>query len=63
MAHLFSCTLYFVLDFPTGFENCDPHPLYFWVYFVAFNSPWILASAKQHFFGRYSLLLIIVDLQ
>ncbi|KAI9314077.1 putative EBP domain protein [Dichotomocladium elegans] len=41
-AHLFSCTLYFAMDFTKGFPNCHPHPYYFWIYFVAFNSPWII---------------------
>lgn len=44
MAHLFSTVLYFVMDWPQGFPNCDPHPLYFWIYFVAFNSPWLIVS-------------------
>ncbi|KAI7855977.1 Emopamil-binding protein [Circinella umbellata] len=41
MAHLFSTTLYFVMDYP-DFASCDPHPLYFWIYFVSFNSPWFI---------------------
>ncbi|KAI9492993.1 Emopamil binding protein-domain-containing protein [Zychaea mexicana] len=45
MAHLFSTTLYFVMDLPTGFASCNPHPLYFWVYFVSFNSPWFIVPA------------------
>ncbi|KAJ8662935.1 hypothetical protein O0I10_001111 [Lichtheimia ornata] len=45
MAHLFSTVLYFVMDWPQGFPNCDPHPLYFWIYFVAFNSPWLIVPA------------------
>ncbi|KAI9253818.1 Emopamil binding protein-domain-containing protein [Phascolomyces articulosus] len=45
MAHLFSTTLYFVMDLPTGFASCDPHPLYFWIYFVMFNSPWFIVPA------------------
>ncbi|KAI7866592.1 Emopamil-binding protein [Spinellus fusiger] len=40
--HMMSCSLYFVMDWPTGFANCDPHPLYFWVYFVGMNSPWLV---------------------
>lgn len=44
MAHLFSTVLYFVMDWREGFPNCDPHPLYFWIYFVAFNSPWLIVS-------------------
>ncbi|CAO3622936.1 unnamed protein product [Cunninghamella echinulata] len=42
IGHLYSCSLYFIMDTFTGFINCDPHPFYFWVYFVGFNSPWII---------------------
>ncbi|KAI8364791.1 Emopamil-binding protein [Radiomyces spectabilis] len=42
IAHLFSTSLYFVMDIPEGFKNCDPHPVYFWIYFVAFNAPWLV---------------------
>ncbi|KAL0078466.1 Emopamil-binding protein [Phycomyces blakesleeanus] len=42
VAHMFSCSLYFVMDLPTGFHNCDPHPVYFWVYFVTFNAFWLV---------------------
>ncbi|GAB5590501.1 hypothetical protein Unana1_05401 [Umbelopsis nana] len=40
--HLFSCSLYYILDSFEGFPSCNPDPVYFWVYFVAFNSPWIV---------------------
>ncbi|CAO3645109.1 unnamed protein product [Cunninghamella blakesleeana] len=42
VGHLFSCSLYFIMDTYEGFLNCDPHPIYFWIYFVGFNSPWII---------------------
>ncbi|KAI9300711.1 Emopamil binding protein-domain-containing protein [Cunninghamella echinulata] len=42
IGHLYSCSLYFIMDTFTGFVNCNPHPFYFWVYFVGFNSPWII---------------------
>ncbi|KAI9018034.1 Emopamil-binding protein, partial [Phycomyces nitens] len=42
VAHMFSCSLYFIMDYPTGFHNCDPHPMYFWVYFVTFNAFWLV---------------------
>ncbi|CAO3594245.1 unnamed protein product [Absidia cylindrospora] len=42
VGHLYSCSLYFILDIPTGFKHCDPHPYYFWLYFVAFNAPWVI---------------------
>ncbi|KAI9289010.1 Emopamil-binding protein [Umbelopsis sp. AD052] len=43
--HIFSCSLYYILDSFKGFSSCDPHPIYFWVYFVGFNSPWIIVPA------------------
>ncbi|OBZ90286.1 3-beta-hydroxysteroid-Delta(8),Delta(7)-isomerase [Choanephora cucurbitarum] len=44
MCHLFSCTLYYIVDLPEAI-NCNPSPVYFWVYFIGFNAPWILVSA------------------
>ncbi|KAI8367282.1 Emopamil-binding protein [Blakeslea trispora] len=41
MCHLFSCTIYYIVDLPEAI-NCDPSPIYFWVYFIGFNAPWIL---------------------
>ncbi|KAI8576362.1 hypothetical protein K450DRAFT_257411 [Umbelopsis ramanniana AG] len=43
--HIFSCSLYYILDSFKGFSSCDPNPIYFWVYFVGFNSPWIIVPA------------------
>ncbi|ORY99947.1 putative EBP domain protein [Syncephalastrum racemosum] len=43
--HLFSCSMYFALDFPAGFPSCDPSPYYFWLYFVSFNAPWLFIPA------------------
>ncbi|KAI8084330.1 putative EBP domain protein [Gilbertella persicaria] len=40
MCHLFSCTLYYVMDLPEA-KNCNPNPIYFWIYFIGFNAPWI----------------------
>ncbi|KAI8887523.1 Emopamil-binding protein [Backusella circina FSU 941] len=41
LCHLFSCSLYYIMDLPTAI-HCNPHPLYFWVYFISFNAPWII---------------------
>ncbi|KAI8071663.1 EBP domain protein [Gongronella butleri] len=45
IGHLYSCSLYFILDFLQGFSHSDPHWLYFWVYFVGFNAPWLVIPA------------------
>ncbi|KAI8975504.1 Emopamil-binding protein, partial [Mycotypha africana] len=41
LCHLFSCSLYYIMDLPNA-PNCDPQALTFWIYFVAFNAPWII---------------------
>ncbi|SAM04987.1 hypothetical protein [Absidia glauca] len=56
VGHLFSCSLYFILDFP-DFANCDPHAFYFWIYFVAFNAPWILVPGTVIFRNGRRILL------
>lgn len=43
LCHLFSCSLYFLMDLPQA-VHCDPSPIYFYIYFIAFNSPWIIVS-------------------
>ncbi|KAH7015974.1 putative EBP domain protein [Macrophomina phaseolina] len=46
--HLYSCTLYFVMafiDMTRGVIHSRPEKLYFWVYFVAMNAPWIVVPA------------------
>jgi cholestenol delta-isomerase len=42
--HLISCSLYFIMDSYEGFPNCDPEFVYFWVYFIGFNAPWLVVS-------------------
>ncbi|OAD03103.1 hypothetical protein MUCCIDRAFT_17136, partial [Mucor lusitanicus CBS 277.49] len=44
LCHLFSCSLYFIMDLPEA-RHCVSSPVYFYIYFLGFNSPWILASA------------------
>lgn len=41
LCHLFSCSLYFIMDLPQA-THCDPNPIYFYIYFIAFNMPWIM---------------------
>ncbi|KAG2200155.1 hypothetical protein INT47_012436 [Mucor saturninus] len=41
LCHIFSCSLYFLMDLPQA-VHCDPSPIYFYIYFIAFNSPWII---------------------
>ncbi|KAI7900238.1 Emopamil binding protein-domain-containing protein [Cokeromyces recurvatus] len=54
--HMFSCSLYFA-DLPNAIY-CDPNPIYFWVYFVGFNSPWIIVcnDKKNSFPHNLSIL-------
>jgi cholestenol delta-isomerase len=61
VCHLFSCSLYFILDSFEGFPSCNPDPLYFWVYFVGFNSPWLLVSALAYpnLLTSHRLLIVI----
>ncbi|ORY05857.1 Emopamil-binding protein [Basidiobolus meristosporus CBS 931.73] len=40
--HLITCTLYFTTSLLDGSPDCIPNVLYFWVYFVGFNLPWII---------------------
>jgi cholestenol delta-isomerase len=46
MAHLYGDVLYYATSFFelwfTGASHSRPEPLYFWVYFVGFNAPWII---------------------
>ncbi|KAI8086729.1 Emopamil binding protein-domain-containing protein [Halteromyces radiatus] len=56
LGHCFTCTLYFVLDIPTGFQHCNPHPFYFWVYFVAFNAPWIIVPCTILYYNSRIIL-------
>lgn len=55
--HIFSCSLYYILDSFKGFSSCDPDPIYFWVYFVGFNSPWIIVCVSNH--GLHLFVLCI----
>ncbi|KAF1797303.1 Emopamil-binding protein [Mucor lusitanicus] len=41
LCHLFSCSLYFIMDLPEA-RHCVSSPVYFYIYFLGFNSPWIL---------------------
>ncbi|KAI8341432.1 putative EBP domain protein [Chlamydoabsidia padenii] len=59
VGHLFSCSLYFILDMP-DFINCDPHPFYFWIYFVAFNTPWIIIPCLL-IYRNSRLILLSLD--
>ncbi|KAL9540532.1 hypothetical protein MBANPS3_009623 [Mucor bainieri] len=43
LCHLFSCSLYFIMDLPEA-KHCVSSPVYFYIYFLGFNSPWIVAS-------------------
>lgn len=45
LCHLFSCSLYYIMDLPQA-THCDPNPVYFWIYFISFNAPWILVPAS-----------------
>ncbi|RUS24132.1 Emopamil binding protein-domain-containing protein [Jimgerdemannia flammicorona] len=42
LSHFFSCTLYLLVDVIEGSRHSRPESLYYWVYFVGFNSPWIV---------------------
>ncbi|ORX45089.1 Emopamil-binding protein [Hesseltinella vesiculosa] len=42
IGHLYSCSLYYILDILENFSHCDPHWVYKWIYFVSFNAPWIV---------------------
>lgn len=45
-AHLFSVSLYYSTSLTetyfTGRSDSRPEPLYFWVYYIAFNLPWVV---------------------
>ncbi|KAI8997603.1 Emopamil-binding protein [Pilobolus umbonatus] len=61
MCHLFSCSLYFIMDLPDAI-HCVPQPLYFWIYFITFNLPWIvvpsllLQQSIQHYIAAVSIV-------
>uniref|UniRef100_A0A8C3BK26 EXPERA domain-containing protein n=1 Tax=Cairina moschata TaxID=8855 RepID=A0A8C3BK26_CAIMO len=39
---LYGDVLYFGTEWRAGWAHADPHPLYFWGYFVALNALWLL---------------------
>ncbi len=46
--HLYGATVYYatgLVGLSKGVSYSRPEPLYFWVYFVAFNAPWIIIPA------------------
>ncbi|KAI8869134.1 Emopamil-binding protein [Ramicandelaber brevisporus] len=43
--HLYSDVLYFATTILEGSPHSDPHPYYFWFYFVFFNVIWIIVPS------------------
>lgn len=42
LGQLYGDVLYFGTEWLAGWTHSDPHPLYFWGYFVALNALWLL---------------------
>ncbi|KAI8639269.1 Emopamil-binding protein [Parasitella parasitica] len=45
LCHLFSCSLYFIMDLPEA-KHCVSSPVYFYIYFLGLNSPWLLVPSS-----------------
>jgi cholestenol delta-isomerase len=41
MAHLYGVMIYYAKALFTGTAYSRPEPLYFWIYFIGFNAPWL----------------------
>ncbi|ORX63945.1 Emopamil-binding protein [Basidiobolus meristosporus CBS 931.73] len=42
ICQLYGCVLYYLTTLFEGSPHCDPHPLYFWFYFVVMNAFWTI---------------------
>ncbi|CAI5468104.1 unnamed protein product [Closterium sp. Yama58-4] len=42
LGQLYGAAVYFATSYLEGFPHSDPHPIYFWGYFVGMNAIWIL---------------------
>ncbi|NXI48629.1 EBP isomerase, partial [Galbula dea] len=42
LGQLYGDVLYFATEAGAGWAHADPHPLYFWGYFVGLNGVWLL---------------------
>ncbi|ORY03962.1 Emopamil-binding protein [Basidiobolus meristosporus CBS 931.73] len=42
ICQLYGCVLYYLTTLFEGSPHCDPHPLYFWFYFVIINAFWTI---------------------
>ncbi|NXK26657.1 EBP isomerase, partial [Arenaria interpres] len=42
LGQLYGDVLYFATEALTGWTHSDPHPFYFWGYFVGLNGVWVL---------------------
>lgn len=42
LGQLYGTAVYFATSYLEGFPHSDPHPLYFWGYFVGMNAVWVL---------------------
>ncbi|NXP67143.1 EBP isomerase, partial [Chloropsis cyanopogon] len=45
LGQLYGDVLYFLTEARAGWAHSDPHPLYFWGYFVGLNGLWLLVPA------------------
>ena len=45
LGQLYGDVLYFATEARVGWTHSDPHPLYFWVYFVGLNGIWVVVPA------------------
>ncbi len=53
-AHLYGVALYYATCYAEnlyrGVSYSRPEPLYFWVYYVGFNAPWVVVPTGEQFF-------------
>jgi cholestenol delta-isomerase len=42
VGQLYSCTLYYATSIFDGSSHSDPDPYYYYIYFLAFNAPWLI---------------------
>lgn len=45
LGQLYGDVLYFATEARAGWTHSDPHPLYFWVYFVVLNGVWLVVPS------------------
>ncbi|NXA00938.1 EBP isomerase, partial [Nesospiza acunhae] len=45
LGQLYGDILYFATEAQAGWAHSDPHPFYFWGYFVGLNGLWVLVPA------------------